>query len=62
MLKQTQSYPDDFGHAVLDAYVALGHGEPIPDSEPGLDEPSDYPLGVWELANLGAVLREVSAS
>ena len=23
MLKQTQAYPDNFGHAVLDTYVAL---------------------------------------
>ena len=59
-LKQTQAYPDGFGKAVLDAYVDVGCITSIPDCEPELDGEYEYPVGVWELADLGSVLRDAS--
>ena len=56
---QIQAYPDNFGQSVLDAYVAMGHRDEIPDDGPGLDGPYAYPQEVWELADIESVLGAV---
>ncbi len=56
-LKATQAYTDTFGAAVLDAYIAMGYGEPTPDAEAGPDGTYSYPEGVWDLADLPVVLQ-----
>ena len=59
-LKQTQSYPDMFGKAVLDAYVDLGCITCLPRCEPELDGAYDFPVGAWKLADLGSSMRAAS--
>lgn len=53
-LKATQAYTDDFGEAVLEAYIACGGGPEIAD---GLLEDVAVPSGVWDLADLSTVLE-----
>ena len=55
-LKQTQAYTDEFGQAVLDAYIQLGSGERVADTEPGTEAPYPFPEDVWVLADLPSVL------
>ena len=59
-LKQSQAYTFEFGQKVLEAFTAMGCGDPIPDTDNDMDRPYSYPPDAWALADLPTVLRAAS--
>ena len=57
--KGSQSYTTEFGQAVLDAYVVAAPGEEDRDLDHDTDDENVVPAGVWDVADLGSIVKYI---